>query len=257
MKDIDALVSFCTELAELSRNIICSHPIQDMGHEIKEDGSPVTPVDREVEQRLRERIDARYPYHGILGEEFPNRDTDAERVWVIDPIDGTKQYATGIPVYGTLIALAEARRFVLGVMDFPATGDRWIGGRDYPTCWNGRPVTVAQCTGLCRATVARGDSDRGSAEENLGSSRLTDAGSFSICGAGSYGFAMVASGKLDIAIDIGLDPFDFAAPVAIVEGAGGSATDWRGRPLTLESQGRTLFLGNPDLLGSVVDLLQA
>ena len=78
MKDIDALVSFCTELAELSRSIIRSHPIQDMGHEIKEDGSPVTPVDREVEQRLRERIDARYPYHGILGEEFPNRDTDAE-----------------------------------------------------------------------------------------------------------------------------------------------------------------------------------
>ena len=146
---------------------------------------------------------------------------------------------------------------MLGVMDCPATGDRWIGGRDYPTCWNGRPVTAAQCTNLCRATVALGDPNRGSAEENLVSSRLADAGSFGVYGAGSYGFAMVASGKIDIAIDMGLDPFDFAGPVAIVEGAGGSATDWCGRPLTLESQGRTLFLGNADLLGSVVDLLQA
>ncbi|MCP4926357.1 MAG: histidinol phosphate phosphatase, partial [Gammaproteobacteria bacterium] len=86
---------------------------------------------------------------------------------------------------------------------------------------------------------------------------LADAGSFSICGAGSYGFAMVASGKLDISIDTGLDPFDFAAPVAIIEGAGGSATDWHGRELTLESQGQTLFLGDSALLGSVVDLLQS
>ncbi len=256
MNDIDTLVAFGIELAELSRSIIHSHSILDVNHEIKEDGSPVTPVDREIEQKLRELIDARYPGHGVLGEEFPNRDTDAERVWVIDPIDGTKQYATGIPVYGTLIGLAEAGRFVFGVMDFPATGDRWIGGHDYPTRWNGRLVTTAQCARLGQATVARDDSNRGSSEERLGSSRLADAGSFGICGAGSYGFAMVASGKLDISIDTGLDPFDFAAPVAIIEGAGGSATDWRGRELTLESRGQTLFLGDPVLLDPVVDLLQ-
>tara|TARA_A100001011_G_scaffold393263_1_gene482704 strand:+ start:1785 stop:2558 length:774 start_codon:yes stop_codon:yes gene_type:complete len=257
MKDIDALVEFGVELADLSRSIIRSHSILDVSYEIKDDGSPVTPVDREIEKSLRDRIDARYPDHGILGEEFPSRATNAERVWVIDPIDGTKQYATGIPVYGTLIGLAEEGQFVLGVMDFPATGDRWIGGRDYPTCWNSRPVTASQCIDLCGATVAPGDPNRGSAEENFGSSKLADAGSFRVYGAGSYGFAMVASGKLDIAIDFGLDPFDFAAPVAIVEGAGGSATDWCGRPLTLESQGRTLFLGNPALLGTVVELLQS
>ena len=148
MKDIEALVEFSVELADLSRSIIRSHSILDVNYEIKDDGSPVTPVDREIEKSLRDRIDARYPYHGILGEEFPSRDTTAERVWVIDPIDGTKQYATGIPVYGTLIGLAEEGQFVLGVMDFPATGDRWIGGRDYPTCWNSRPVTTAQCIDL-------------------------------------------------------------------------------------------------------------
>ncbi len=201
MKDIDELVSFATELAELSRSIILSHPVLDVNHEIKEDGSPVTPVDREVEQRLREHIDAHYPHHGIFGEEFPNRDTDAERVWVIDPIDGTRQYATGIPLYSTLIGLAEAGRFVLGVMDFPATRDRWTGGQGYPTRWNDRAVTVAQCANLRDAMVARSEPDRCSSEEDLVSSRLGDAGPFSICGAGSYGFAMVASGKLDIVID--------------------------------------------------------
>ena len=256
MKDIDELVSFATELAELSRSIILSHPVLDVNHEIKEDGSPVTPVDREVEQRLREHIDAHYPHHGIFGEEFPNRDTDAEHVWVIDPIDGTRQYATGIPLYSTLIGLAEAGRFVLGVMDFPATRDRWIGGQGYPTRWNDRAVTVAQCAKLSDAMVARSEPDRCSSEENLVSSRLGDAGPFSICGAGSYGFAMVASGKLDIVIDTGLDPFDFAAPTAIIEAAGGSATDWTGQALTLESQGRTLFLGDSALLEPTIDLLK-
>ena len=108
MKDIDEMVKFANELAELSREIILSHSILDVNHVIKADGSPVTPVDREVEQRLREHIDARYPQHGVFGEEFPNHNTDAERVWVIDPIDGTRQYATGIPLYSTLIGLAEA-----------------------------------------------------------------------------------------------------------------------------------------------------
>ena len=105
--------------------------------------------------------------------------------------------------------------------------------------------------------MARVDPDRGSSEEISGSSRLAKAVSFNVCGASSYGFAMVASGKMDIALDTGLDPFDFAAPSAIVEAAGGSATDWRGRPLTLESEGNTLFLGDPALLNSVTDLLQA
>ena len=160
MKDIDELVLFATELAEMSRAVILSHPILEVGHEIKADGSPVTPVDREVELRLREHIDTHYPGYGVFGEELPNRDTDAERVWVIDPIDGTRQYATGIPVYGTLIGLAEAGQFVLGVMDFPATRDRWIGGQGYPTRWNDRAVTVSQCPNLRDAMVARSEPDR-------------------------------------------------------------------------------------------------
>jgi len=256
MKDIDELVQFANELAELSRAVILSHSILDVNHVIKEDGSPVTPVDREVEQCLREHIDARYPQHGVFGEEFPNRNTDAERVWVIDPIDGTRQYATGIPLYSTLIGLAEAGKFVLGVMDFPATRDRWIGGQGYPTRWNDRAVTVSQCARLQDAMIARNEPERCSSEENLVSTRLTNAGPFSICGAGSYGFAMVASGKLDIVIDTGLDPFDFAAPAAIIEAAGGTATDWEGQPLTLEHQGRTLFLGNSALLEPAIDLLK-
>ncbi len=256
MKDIDELVLFATELADLSREIILSHHILDVNHVIKADGSPVTPVDKEVEQRLREHIDARYPHHGVFGEEFPNRNTDAERVWVIDPIDGTRQYAIGIPLYSTLIGLAEAGRFVLGVMDFPATRDRWIGGQGYPTRWNDRLVAVNQCSKLHDAMVARSEPDRCSREEDLASSRLGSAGPFSICGAGSYGFAMVASGKLDIVIDTGLDPFDFAAPAAIIEAAGGSATDWKGQPLTLEYHGRTLFVGDSALLDPAIDLLK-
>ncbi|MFT5503839.1 MAG: inositol-phosphate phosphatase/L-galactose 1-phosphate phosphatase/histidinol-phosphatase [Gammaproteobacteria bacterium] len=256
MKDIDELVLFATELAELSRSIILSHPILGVNHKIKADGSPVTPVDRQVEQRLREHIDSRYPHHGVFGEEFPNRDIDAERVWVIDPIDGTRQYATGIPLYSTLIGLVENGQFVLGVMDFPATRDRWIGGHGYPTRWNNQPVTVGKCASLKNAMVARSEPDRCSQEENLVSTKLGSVGPFSICGAGSYGFAMLASGKLDIVIDTGLDPFDFAAPAAIIEAAGGSVCDWAGQPLTLESHGRTLFVGDSTLLQPTLEILQ-
>ena len=256
MKDIEEMVKFATELAELSREIILSHSILDVTHVIKEDGSPVTAVDRQVEQRLREHIDAHYPHHGILGEEFANRDTDAEHVWVIDPIDGTRQYATGIPLYSTLIGLAEAGQFVLGVMDFPATRDRWIGGQGYPTRWNDRAVTVSQCARLSDAMVGRNEPERCTSEEYIVSSKLAGTGPFSVCGAGSYGFAMVASGKLDVVIDTGLDPFDFAAPAAIIEAAGGSATDWAGQPLTLEHQGRTLFVGDSALLEPTIELLK-
>jgi inositol-phosphate phosphatase/L-galactose 1-phosphate phosphatase/histidinol-phosphatase len=256
MKDIDEMVAFATELAELSREVILSHSILEVNHEIKADGSPVTPVDREVELKLREHIDARYPHHGVFGEEFDNRNTDAEHVWVIDPIDGTRQYATGIPLYSTLIGLAEAGRFVLGVMDFPATRDRWIGGQGYPTRWNGRAVTVNQCPNLKDAMVGRSEPDRCNSDEDRVSTRLGNEGPFSICGAGSYGFAMVASGKLDIVIDTGLDPFDFAAPSAIIEAAGGRVCDWTGQPLTLESKGRTLFVGDPALLEPTIELLK-
>ena len=256
MKDINKLVSFGTELADVSRNIIRSQPIRKVDYAIKADGSPVTAVDREVEQKLREIIDARYPDYGVFGEEYLNRNVDAERVWVIDPIDGTKQYATGIPLYGTLIALAESSRFVFGVMDFPATGDRWIGGRGYPAHWNGEPVVSAPCADLRRATIACSYPNRGNAQKAPGYLELADAGEFIVSGAGSYGFALVASGKLDIAIDTGLDPFDIGAPVAIIEAAGGAATDWLGQPLTLKSHGNVLFLGDSALLNPAIDLLQ-
>ena len=255
MKDLQELVSFALELAEFSREIIRSHPITTITHEIKADGSPVTPVDLEVEQKLRERIDARYPQHGILGEEYPSRSMDSERVWLIDPIDGTKFYTAGIPLYGTLIALAEEGRFKLGVMDFPATGDRWVGGHDYPARWNGERVSVRRCTNLAQASIAPCDPKRGSVKEQIGSSRLADAACFTVWGTGCYSFAMVAPGKLDIAMDNDLDLFDFAAPAAVVEAAGGSATDWHGEPLTLESDDCALFLGDPALLQRVIDLL--
>ena len=256
MKDLQELLLFALGLVDLSREIIRSQPITTITHEIKADGSPVTSVDREVEQKLRERIDARYPQHGILGEEYPGRGMDSERVWLIDPIDGTKYYIAGIPLYGTLVALAEEGRFKLGVMDFPATGDRWVGGHDYPARWNGERVSVRRCSHLAQAFIAPCDPTRGSDKQQIGSARLADAADFTVWGTGCYSFAMVASGKLDIAMDNDLDLYDFAAPAAVVEAAGGSATDWHGQPLTLESQDCALFLGDPTLLQQVIDLLQ-
>ncbi|NBF10021.1 inositol monophosphatase family protein, partial [Pseudomonas sp. Fl4BN1] len=128
-------------LADASRSILREHwQLPAPGGQAfssKDDASPVTEIDQRIEARLREMLDSAQPEHGVLGEEYPPRDLDAEYVWVLDPIDGTKQFITGIPVYGTLISLCQAGRPVLGIIDIPISGQRWVGVQGQPTTLNG------------------------------------------------------------------------------------------------------------------------
>lgn len=254
-QDLQTLAAFAETLADLSRSIILSRLDEAAAAEIKPDGSPVTAVDRAVEQALRDRIAAAYPDHGVLGEEFPSRNTDAERVWVIDPIDGTKQFVAGLPLYASLIALAERGAYVLGVMDFPATGERWSGGAGLPARHDGKALRTRPCAGVAQALVCAGTPTRGSDRQVAAILRLARAGLANVWGSSAYGFALVASGRVDLAVDCGLDPYDLAAPVAVVEAAGGIACDWQGNPLTLESEGEILLAGDRRALDEAVALL--
>ncbi len=252
---LEELAVFAESLGDVSREILTPLIGRMPEYEIKADGSPVTPIDRQIEMALRERIADRYPSHGVLGEEFADQALDAEFVWVIDPIDGTKQFITGVPVYSTLIGLARDGKFIHGVMEFPATQDRWSGGPDHGALHNRRQVSARKCPKLAQALIAAGMPTDDRPEERDAVARLTEAGLWTVWGAGSYAFGLVANGRIDAAVYRGVDPFDYAAAVPIIEAAGGCCCDWSGARLTLHSGSQALLLGDPTVLAEAVACL--
>ena len=177
---------------------------------------------------MRRLIAARFPDHGIIGEEFGREREDAEFVWVLDPIDGTKSFISGVPLFGTLIALAHRGRPILGIIDQPISRERWIGAAGRPTTFNGAPVRCRPCPALAAATVVL-DQPRhvpGRRRRRLRPRR--GAAKLVRFGADCYAYGLLACGFIDLVIEASLKPYDFCAMVPIVEGAGGIATDWQG-----------------------------
>ena len=152
-------VAFAGELADASRKILlaAASRVPEVG--VKPDASLVTETDRAIEARLNEMIGDRYPGHGVIGEELGERDADAEFVWVLDPIDGTAHFVAGLPVYGTLIGLARGGRPLLGIIDHPATDDRWLGVVGEGTRRNGAPQCTRPCASLEAAFATSSNPD--------------------------------------------------------------------------------------------------
>ena len=215
----------------------------------KADASPVTEIDREVELRLRETIAARFPDHGIIGEEFGDHRREAEHVWVLDPIDGTKAFMAGLPVYGTLVGLARGGRPVLGIVEQPVTRERWTGIDGDGTWYNGERVHAGACRRLSDALVCT-TSHEYYEGENAGAFRRIVSGSrWMVYGGNCHAFAQVACGFVDVALEAKVGVYDYCALVPVVENAGGVMTGWRGEPLTIEPAkgGRILASANPVL----------
>ncbi len=239
------LLAFADGLADESRTMLQAAAGQRLEVDIKGDDSYVTAFDRAIETRLRERIEARYPTHGILGEEHGSRDLDAEFVWVLDPIDGTAPFVAGIPVYGTLIGVAKAGRPWIGVIEHPASQDRWLGVSGESASFNGTPVRTRPCDALARALMTNSNPDFFSEGERQAFDRLRAGVQYTQYGGSCYAFGVLASGRTDLAIDGGLDPFDIFAPAAVIEGAGGVVTDWAGDPITIDWRNLVLAAGDP------------
>ncbi|ANH08829.1 histidinol-phosphatase [Shinella sp. HZN7] len=234
---LDLFSGFASEMADLARGIVRQAAGGRRRPVAKSDSSPVTETDRAVERCLRERIAARFPAHGVLGEEFGAEGLDEEFVWVIDPIDGTKAFVGGLAVYGTLIALTCGGTPILGLIDNPVTGDRWLGLSGRPTTLNGAPVRTAATTRLAEAFMANGNPEPFAPVERARLERLRSSARWCVYGGSCMAYGRVADGSIDISVDGGLDPFDFCALVPVITGAGGCITDWEGRPLTLTSSG--------------------
>ena len=224
----------------------------------KSDDSPVTLADRAAEQAMRSVLGQRCPEHGIIGEEFGATGAGDGLRWVLDPIDGTRAFITGRTTFGTLIALIEDETPLIGIIDQPITRERWIGVAGRPTVFTGPLGGTAGCRPCpalggaelsCTSPDIFGEATRPPFERIRAAVRRTS------WGGDCYGFGLLALGQIDVIVETGLKPWDWAALVPVIAGAGGSVTDWAGRPLRLDGPGDILALGDARLLPEAMRLL--
>ena len=230
--------------------------------ETKDDASPVTRADREAETVMRNLITEVFPDHGILGEEFGAERTDAEFVWVLDPIDGTRAFINGIPLFATLIALLRNGEPVLGLNTYPALGERWMGISGKPTLHWGRDgvareAHVRSCPTLKAARMCTTSPDMFDADDAPRYANLRSAVLEPRFGTDAWAYAMVASGQTDMAAESNMQPYDYLSHAVIVAGAGGTITDWEGQALRMDSPGSVLACGDATIHAAALEILKA
>ncbi|MEE8393331.1 MAG: inositol monophosphatase family protein, partial [Rhodospirillales bacterium] len=196
----------------------------DIEIDLKSDLSPVTAADREVEAAMRAIINAAFPDHGIFGEEFENEPGNSEYLWVLDPIDGTQSFVTGKPLFGTLIALLQGGSPILGIIDMPALGERWIGASGRQTTFNAKPVWARSCAGLGQAWLYATSPHMFEESDEPSFERLRRNVRRTVYGAECYAYGLVANGTVDLVCEGTMKPYDYMALVAVVQGAGGIIT---------------------------------
>src|SRR5439155_19356164 len=219
----------------------------------KADGSPVTAADRAAERLAREWIDKQFPAAGVLGEEFALTRPDASRRWILDPTDGTKSYIRGIPLWGTLVAVAEGQEVLAGAAVFPAVDEILVAARACGCWWNGRACTVSSVRELSAATVLVTD-DR--FPDNRGRRdawhELAQSAAVARTWGDCFGYLLVATGRAEVMLDDVVSAWDAAAILPIIEEAGGVVTDWTGRPTAF---GGDVIATNGLLATAVRDIL--
>lgn len=224
--------------------------------ETKPDDSPVTQADQAAEAAMRRIIEAERPDDGIIGEEYGEKPGSSGRIWVLDPIDGTRSFIVGRPIFGTLIALLAEGWPVLGVIDQPIGRDRWVGAAGRATTLNGLPAKARPCPALDKALLATTSPHLFTDHEAEHFMALVGAtGQGPTYGGDCYNYGLLASGHIDIVVESGLKLYDFAALVPVVEGAGGRMCDWAGDPLHAGSKGDVIAAGDPARIDDIVEAL--
>ena len=231
----------------------------DWSSERKPDKSPVTEADKAAEAAIRSILEAERPDDGIHGEEYGLSNESAGRRWVLDPIDGTISFMAGRPIFGTLIALLQDGWPVLGIIDQPIARERWAARIGEATTFNGTPVRTRACKSLDDAVLATSSPhyftpDTAEAYMQLAAAVGGNERQGTIVyGGDCYNYGLLASGHIDVVCEAGLAVYDYAALVPVVEGAGGTVSDWQGNPLDADSDGTMLALGDPARLEDVLE----
>ncbi len=250
---LSSLLDFALDAAWQAGRATLAHYQTGVTVERKADHSAVTVADREGERLLRRLIEARFPDHAILGEEFGGDDKDAAYRWIIDPIDGTTSFVRGVPLYGVLVGLAIRGEPVVGVAHFPALGDIIGAARGEGCRWNGRVTRASSVADVRQACLAYTEAREVRARLGEGWDRLVEGVALTRGWGDCYGHCLVATGRADVMLDPRMQPWDCAALMPIVQEAGGRFTDWKGRAVI---DGGDAISTNGVLHDDVLKLLQ-
>ena len=248
-------IELAEKLADIARPIVTNYFRSNIKILDKENLTPVTAADREAETAIRIVLESECPEHGVLGEEFGSHNLDAEYVWIIDPIDGTKAFVTGKPLFGTLIALCKNGSPVLGIIDQPILKERWIGAIGHPTTHNGNLISTRACKRIGDAWLSATSPDMFKGKHETAFKQLAGKVKFPLYGGDCYSYGLLASGFSDIICEATMQPYDYCALVPIIEGAGGKISNWAGEPLKISSDGTVLATGDAILHEIAVEIL--
>ena len=255
---IDDFIAAAEAAADVAAVVVRPFFRAGLAADLKSDASPVTIADRSAELAMRGVLSQRFPDHTVSGEEFGALNPGQRYRWVLDPIDGTRAFITGRPQFGTLIALLDGDTPIVGIIDQPITRERWIGAAGRATVFRGEfgRAGCRPCASLAEAELSctspqiyAGDAPRW--QNLVGQVRRTR------FGGDCYAYGLVALGQIDVIAEATMQVWDWAALVPVIQGAGGSVTDWDGEPLRLDGDGRVLVLGDPTLLAQAKAALAA
>lgn len=219
---------------------------------------PVTEADREAEQAMRAILAKRRPEDAIYGEEFGKTKGQSGLTWVLDPIDGTRAFISGAPSWGVLIGLDAGQGPVLGVIDQPYIGERFMGGFGRAHLQRGnetRRITVRKCGALADATLMTTFPEVGIKAEEAAFKKVSSRCRLTRYGLDCYAYALLAMGKIDIVIEAQLKAYDVQGPIGVVEGAGGIVTNWQGQPA--HNGGQLIAAGDPEIHAEALKILNA
>ncbi|HEY0929802.1 MAG TPA: histidinol-phosphatase [Gemmatimonas sp.] len=248
-----SLMQAAAEVAQVAANTAMRWYRDGVAVEIKGDGSPVTIADREAERAARAWLSERFPEDGLQGEEFPNEREGAKRQWILDPIDGTKSFVRGVPLWGTLVACCEGDTVLAGAACFPAVQELVAAAPGEGCWWNGARAQVSTVASLDQATALITDErfpDRPHRREPW--SQLAQRVAVSRTWGDCYGYLLVATGRAEVMVDDIVNPWDAAAVYPLITEAGGRFTDWRGRNTAF---GGDIIATNAALASVVRDVL--
>ena len=252
--------AFAVELAREAARVTLPFFRSDIGHEDKGGAAgfdPVTEADKQAEAAIRRLIAERYPDHGVIGEEYGADRPDAEQVWILDPIDGTRAFISGLPLWTTLIALRQANRPTVGVIAQPYLDEIFVGGPSGARLLRGQaetPLAVRPCQTLAEAVISTTDPDIFDAAEGAAWTQLRGAARLARLGCDAYAYAMVAAGRMDLVAETSLKPWDWSALVPVIEAAGGQVVNWRGA--APDDNGQILAVGDARLIDQALVTLK-
>lgn len=256
--DIDALRPVAHAMAEAAREVTLRHFRTPLAVDSKRaDFDPVTRADREAEAAMRAVLARERPDDAILGEEAGESPGTSGLTWVLDPIDGTRAYICGAPTWGVLIAVNDGGGPRYGLIDQPFTGERFEGSDKGGAVWTRGSerldLRVRETVALTEATVLTTFPELGSPEDAMAFARVAEACRLTRYGLDCYGYALLAAGHVDLVIESGLQPYDIAAPIAVIRAAGGIVTNWDGGPS--HGGGRAIAAATPELHAAAMALL--